>query len=41
MTEKERVDIVFAIRPKLKTMNRKLMRLTKAVKYTSMSRCVA
>ncbi len=37
MTEKERVEIVFAIRPKLKLMNKKLMRLTKAVKYTSMS----
>ncbi len=37
MTEKERVEIVFAIRPKLKQMNKKLMQLTKAVKYTSMS----
>lgn len=37
MTEKERMEIVFAIRPKLKAMNHKLMRLTKAVKYTSMS----
>ena len=37
MTEKERVDIVFAIRPKLTRMNPKLMRLTKAVKYTSMA----
>ena len=37
MTEKERVEIVFGIRPKLKVMNKKLQRLTKAVKYTSMS----
>ncbi len=37
MTEKERVEIVFTIRPKLKLMNKKLMHLTKAVKYTSMS----
>lgn len=37
MTEKERMEIVFAIRPKLKDMNRKLKRLTRAVKYTSMS----
>ncbi len=37
MTEKERVEIVFGIRPKLKVMNQKLQRLTKAVKYTSMS----
>ena len=36
MTEKERVDIVFDIRPKLKVMNKKLQRLTIAVKYTSM-----
>lgn len=36
MTEKERVEIVFGIRPKLKTMNKKLKRLTRAVKYTSM-----
>lgn len=36
MTEKERMEIVFSIRPKLKTMNRKLLRLTKAVKYTSL-----
>ena len=35
MTEKERVEIVFGIRPKLKLMNRKLVRLIKAVKYTS------
>ncbi len=36
MTEKERVEIVFAIRPKLKTMNRKLLQLTRAVKYSTM-----
>ncbi len=37
MTEKERMEIVFGIRPKLKVMNQKLQRLTKAVKYTSMA----
>ena len=37
MTEKQRMEIVFGIRPKLKEMNRKLQRLTKAVKYTSMA----
>ena len=31
-----RVEIVFDIRPKLKVMNKKLQRLTIAVKYTSM-----
>ncbi|WP_294618530.1 hypothetical protein [uncultured Bacteroides sp.] len=36
MTEKERMEIVFGIRPKLKMMNKKLQRLTKAVKYTTM-----
>lgn len=36
MTEKERMEIVFGIRPKLSLMNRKLQRLTKAVKYTTM-----
>lgn len=36
MTEKERMEIVFAIRPKLKLMNKKLQRLTLAVKYTSL-----
>lgn len=35
MTEKERIEIVFGIRPKLKLMNLKLVRLIKAVKYTS------
>lgn len=32
MTERERMEIVFGIRPKLKQMNTKLQRLTKAVK---------
>lgn len=36
MTEKERMEIVFGNRPKLKLMNRKLQRLSIAVKYTSM-----
>lgn len=36
MTEKERMEIVFGIRPKLKMMNKKLQQLTKAVKYTTM-----
>ena len=37
MTERERMEIVFGIRPKLKLMNTKLQQLTKAVKYTTMS----
>lgn len=37
MTEKERIEIVFGIRPKLRQMNRNLRRLTLAVKYTSLS----
>ena len=37
MTEKERIELVFGIRPKLKVMNQKLIRLTRAVKYTSMN----
>ena len=37
MTERARMEIVFGIRPKLKLMNTKLQRLTKAVKYTTMS----
>lgn len=37
MTEKERVETVFGIRPMMKKMNRSLLRLTRAVKYTSMS----
>ena len=36
MTEKERVEIVFNIRPKLKKMNKTISRLTLAVKYTSL-----
>ena len=35
MTEKERIEIVFSIRPKRKLMNRQLKRRTRAVKYTS------
>ena len=37
MTEKERIEIVFGIRPKLKLMNRKLSRLARAIKYTSLN----
>lgn len=37
MTEKERIEILFGIRPKLRLMNRNLRRLTLAVKYTSLS----
>lgn len=37
MTEKERVEIVFGIRPKLRNINRKLTQLVRAVKYTSLS----
>ena len=36
MTERERMEIVFGIRPKLQGMNKTLQRLTKAVKYTTM-----
>lgn len=36
MTERERMEIVFGIRPKFKMMNKRLQRLTKAVKYTTM-----
>lgn len=36
MTEKERTEIVFGIHPKLRIMNQKLQRLTKAVKYTTL-----
>lgn len=36
MTEKERMEIVFGIRPKLQLMNKKLQRLSIMVKYTSM-----
>ncbi len=35
MTEKERLEVVFNIRPKLKLINTKLKRLIKAIKYTS------
>lgn len=35
MTEKQRIDIVFHIRPKLVRINRQLKRLSKVVKYTS------
>ena len=37
MTEKERMEIVFGIRPKLREMNRKLQRLTIMVKYTTLN----
>ena len=37
MTEKERIEIVFGIRPKLKLMNRRLRHLVNAVKYASLS----
>lgn len=37
MTEKQRIEIVLAIRPKLQVMNKKLQRLSRAVKYTSFS----
>ncbi len=37
MTEKQRIEIVFGIRPKLKMMNRRLSRLARAVKYTSLN----
>lgn len=37
MTEKERIEIVFGIRPKLKVFNKRLQHLTLAVKYTSLS----
>lgn len=37
MTEKQRIEIVLAIRPKLQVMNRTLQRLSRAVKYTSFS----
>lgn len=36
MTEQERMEVVFGIHPKLKLMNKKLQRLTIAVKYTTM-----
>ena len=37
MTEQHRIEIVFGIRPKLKLMNRKLSRLARAIKYTSLN----
>lgn len=37
MTEKEHIEILFGIRPKLRLLNRSLCRLTLAVKYTSLS----
>ena len=37
MTEQQRLEIVFNIRPKLQVMNKKLKRLTIAVKYTTMN----
>lgn len=37
MTEKERTEIVFTIRPKLKTMNLELRRLTRTIRYTTMA----
>ena len=37
MTERERMELVFGIRPKLKLRNTKRQRLTKAVKDTTMS----
>ena len=37
MTEQQRLEIVFNIRPKLQVMNKKLKRLTIAVKYTSLN----
>ena len=35
-TEKERIEVLFGIRPKLQLYNKKLLRLAKAVKYTTM-----
>ena len=37
MTEKQRLEIIFGIRPKLKQMNQRLKRLIRAVKYTRLS----
>ena len=37
MTEKERTELFFSIRPKLKELNRMLQRLIRAVKYTSLT----
>ncbi len=35
MTEKDRAEIIFAIRPKLRSTNKKILRLGRAVRYTS------
>lgn len=35
VAEKERMEIVFSVRPKLKTVNIKLQQLTRTVKYTT------
>ena len=37
MTEEERTDFLFGVRPKLKEMNRMFQRLIRAVKYTSLT----
>lgn len=37
MTEKERIETVFGIRPKFKKMNASLKRLSRAVRYTSLN----
>lgn len=37
LTEKERLELIFAIRPKLKKFNKQLRLLIKAVKYTSLA----
>ena len=37
MTEKERTEVFFGMRPKLKEMNKTLQRLVRAVKYTSLT----
>lgn len=37
MTEKQRVELVFSIRPQLQDMNHKLTTLTKLVRYTTMA----
>lgn len=37
MTEEERIEVVFGIRPKFKKMNADLKRLSRAVRYTSLN----
>ena len=37
MTEKERTEVFFGVRPKLKEMNKTLQRLVRAMKYTSLT----